>query len=51
MDNKMNGIIMIIVGVLLAIIYLALPTFLIYTYWLAIVIFIIYGIYLYQKKN
>ncbi|MCE5214821.1 MAG: hypothetical protein LLF83_08900 [Methanobacterium sp.] len=51
MDNKMNGIIMIIVGILLAVIYFAIPTFLIYTYWLAIIIFLLYGIYLYQKKG
>jgi hypothetical protein len=51
MNNKINGIVMLALGVLLAIIYFAMPTFLMYTYWLAVVILIIYGIYLYQKKG
>jgi len=51
MNNKLNGIIMLVLGVLLAIIYFAMPTFLMYTYWLAVIILIIYGIYLYQKKG
>lgn len=51
MNNKINGIIMLVLGVLLAIVYFALPKFLIYTYWLAVLILIIYGIYLYQKKG
>ncbi|OPX59495.1 MAG: hypothetical protein A4E25_00979 [Methanobacterium sp. PtaB.Bin024] len=51
MNNQLNGIIMIVLGVLLGIIYYALPTFLVYTYWVAVIILIIYGIYLYQKKG
>jgi len=51
MDDKISGIIMAVLGVLLAILYFALPTFLIYTYWLAVIILIVYGLYLYQKKN
>jgi len=51
MNNKINGIVMLVLGVLLAIIYFALPNFLIYTYWLAVILLIIYGIYLYQKRG
>lgn len=51
MNNKTNGILMIILGVILAVIYFALPKFLIYTYWLAVLILLVYGIYLYQKKG
>lgn len=51
MNNQLNGIVMLVLGVLLAIIYFALPTFLIYTYWVAVLILIVYGIYLYQKKG
>lgn len=51
MNNKINGIIMLVLAVLLAIVYFALPKFLIYTYWLAVLILIIYGVYLYQKKG
>jgi hypothetical protein len=49
MNNKNAGILMIVVGVLLAILYFAIPTFLVYTYWLAILIFVLYGLYLFQK--
>ncbi|WP_414468658.1 hypothetical protein [Methanobacterium sp. ACI-7] len=51
MNNKINGIIMVVLGVILAVLYFALPTFLIYTYWLAVIIFIVYGAYMYQKKG
>ncbi|BDZ70621.1 hypothetical protein [Methanobacterium petrolearium] len=51
MNNQMNGIIMIVLGILLGIIYFALPTFLIYAYWIAVLILVVYGIYLYQKKG
>ncbi len=51
MDNKINGIIMMLLGVILAVLYFALPTLLIYTYWLAVIVLIGYGAYMYQKKS
>ncbi|HML05001.1 MAG TPA: hypothetical protein VK426_04430 [Methanobacterium sp.] len=49
MDNKINGILMMFVGVILAVLYFALPTFLVYTYWLAVIILILYGFYMFQR--
>jgi hypothetical protein len=51
MNNQINGILMMVLGVILAIIYFALPTFLMYTYWLAVIVIVGYGIYTYQKRG
>jgi hypothetical protein len=51
LSNQINGILMIVLGVILAILYFALPTFLVYTYWLAVIIILVYGIYTYQKRG
>lgn len=51
MNNKINGIVMILFGVVLAVLYFALPTFLIYTYWLAVIVLLGYGAYMYTKKG
>ena len=50
MDDKIGGILMIIVGIVLAILWFALPTFLVYTYWLAVIIFVGYGAYLFMQS-
>ena len=49
MDDKWSGILMVILGIILAVLWFALPTFLIYTYWLAVIVLIGYGAYLYMK--
>lgn len=51
MDNKINGIIMMGLGIILAVIYFALPAFIIYTFWLAVIVLIAYGAYMFQKKR
>jgi hypothetical protein len=51
MENKISGILMIVLGVILAIVYFLLPTFLIYTYWIAVIALVGYGAYLYTKKG
>ena len=51
MTNQINGILMMALGVILAILYFALPTFLLYTYWLAVIIIVGYGFYTYQKRG
>jgi hypothetical protein len=51
LSNQINGILMIVLGVILAILYFALPTFLVYTYWLAVIVILVYGIYTYQKRG
>jgi hypothetical protein len=48
-DNKINGNIMMVLSVILVILYLALPTLLIYTYWLAVIALIGYGSYMFQR--
>jgi len=50
MNPKMNGVLMMVLGVLLAIVYFALPTLLIYTYWLAVIALVGYGVYMYTRK-
>jgi len=42
---------MMALGVILAVIYFALPTFLVYAFWIAIIVLILYGVYLFQKKG
>jgi hypothetical protein len=49
MDDKWSGILMVILGIILAVLWFALPTFLIYTYWLAVIVLIGYGAYLYMR--
>ncbi len=51
MSNQINGILMMVLGVILAVLYFALPTFLLYTYWLAVIIIVGYGFYTYQKRG
>lgn len=51
MNNQINGILMMVLGVILAVIYFALPTFLMYTYWLAVIVIVVYGFYTYQKRG
>jgi hypothetical protein len=51
LSNQINGILMMVLGVILAILYFALPTFLVYTYWLAVIIIVGYGFYTYQKRG
>ncbi|BDZ66756.1 hypothetical protein [Methanobacterium ferruginis] len=50
MDDKISGIIMAVLGVLLGILYFALPNLLIYAYWAAVIILVVYGLYLYLKN-
>lgn len=49
MNDKTNGIMLMALGVLLGILYIALPTWLLYMYWAAIIIFILYGFYMFRK--
>ena len=41
---------MMALGVILAVLYFALPTFLIYIFWLAIIVLILYGAYMFQER-
>ncbi|CDG64861.1 MAG: hypothetical protein PWQ15_542 [Methanobacterium sp.] len=50
MSNQINGILLMVLGVILAVLYFALPAFLMYTYWVAIILIIIYGVYTFQKR-
>ena len=50
LSNTLNGIVMMALGIILAILYFALPTFLVYIFWIAIIILILYGVYLFQKR-
>ncbi len=49
MNEKMNGIIFIVLGIVLAIIYLIWNVIPLYLYWIAVAILILYGIYLYLR--
>ena len=51
MNDKTSGILMIVLGVILAVIYIALPNFLIFAYWVAVIALIGYGAYMYTKKG
>lgn len=51
MNNKINGIIMLVLGVLLAIVFFVAREFLLYTYWIAIIALVGYGAYLFTKKG
>lgn len=51
MSNQINGILLMVLGVILAVLYFALPAFLMYTYWVAIILIIIYGVYTFRKDN
>jgi hypothetical protein len=46
MNDKTNGLLLMVLGVLLAILYIALPTWLLYMYWAAILIFLLYLFFL-----
>jgi hypothetical protein len=50
MGENTNGLMMMILGVVLAVLYLAIPTFLVYVYWIAVIILILYGLYLFRKR-
>jgi hypothetical protein len=50
MNDTINGLLMMILGVLLAILYFVLPpAWFVYAYWTAIAIFLIYGFYMFRK--
>jgi hypothetical protein len=49
MNEKNTGILMIVVAILLAILYLALPNFILYLYWIMVVILLVYGVYLFRS--
>lgn len=49
MNDTTNGIMLMALGVLLAILALALPTWLWYMFWAAVIIFILYGFYIFRK--
>ena len=51
LSNQINGILLMVLGVILAILYIALPNFIWYTYWLAVIIIVGYGFYTYQKRG
>lgn len=49
MNDKNTGGLLIAFAIVLAILYLAVPTVLIYLYWIAVLIFFVYGVYLFLK--
>jgi len=49
MNEKNTGILMIVVAILLAILYLALPNFILYLYWIMVVVLLVYGVYLFRS--
>jgi hypothetical protein len=49
MNDTTNGIMLMALGILLAILAIALPTWLVYMFWAAVVIFILYGFYMIRK--
>lgn len=50
MNDTMNGLLLMVLGVLLAILYFALPPqWFVYAYWAAIAIFLLYGFYMFRK--
>lgn len=49
MDEKTNGLMMIVLGVVLAILYFAVPGLLWAFYWIVVAILILYGLILYLR--
>ncbi|MDP3623248.1 MAG: hypothetical protein Q8R66_04880 [Methanobacteriaceae archaeon] len=51
MKDTLNGLLLMVLGVLLAILYFALPPqWFVYAYWAAILIFVLYGFYMFRKR-
>ena len=50
MNDKTSGLLLMVLGLLLIILYIALPAWLLYIYSAAIAIFLIYGFYMFQKN-
>ncbi|MDI6644245.1 MAG: hypothetical protein QME14_04235 [Methanobacteriaceae archaeon] len=51
MNQKIAGILIMVLAILLVVIYATLPMFLIYTYWIAVIILFIYGLYSYLRAD
>ncbi|MGC9517937.1 MAG: hypothetical protein ACP5C3_09615 [Methanomicrobiales archaeon] len=51
MNQKNTGIIVMVLAILLAIIYLAVPALLLYAYWIAVILLFVYGLYSYFRGS
>jgi|GEM_PF-2698066 hypothetical protein len=51
LNEKINGILIMILAIVLAIFILAVPDWVYWIYWLAVIIILLYGLYLYFVKS
>jgi len=51
MNQKIAGILIMVLAILLVVIYATQPMFLVYTYWIAVIILFIYGLYSYLRAE
>jgi hypothetical protein len=51
LNEKLNGILIIILAIVLAIFILTVPDWVYWIYWLVVVIILAYGLYLYFVKS
>jgi uncharacterized membrane protein YgaE (UPF0421/DUF939 family) len=51
MDDKTSGLLMLVLGIVLAILILVVPGYIYWIYWIVVALLIIYGLYLYLTKG
>ncbi len=50
MSEKNNGLMMVVLAIVLAILILVLPGYIYWIYWIVVAILLVYGLYLYLTK-
>ena len=51
MSEKTNGLMIVVLAIVLAILILVLPGYIYWIYWIGVAILLVYGLYLYLTKG